>query len=84
MLRCSEVVRLYSTDEVHEAPRLQRVTVRIHLMMCRHCRRYVQELSAIGDAFRHMAFSTPDDPEQIEGLVRRILPDTREHGEPAE
>lgn len=75
MLRCNEVTKLYATDELHGASLRKRVAVRIHVMMCRSCQRYVQELSAIGDAVRRVARDAPEDPERLDVLVRRILPE---------
>lgn len=52
MLRCREVTRLHASDELASAPWRTRLGVRLHLMLCRHCRRYVRELARIGEAAR--------------------------------
>ena len=77
MLRCNEVTRLYSTEEIRQASLRKRMAVRIHLMMCRSCQRYVRELRVIGETVRHVARAAPEDPERIETLVRRVLPDSK-------
>lgn len=75
MLSCSEVTRLHASEEIRRAPWRERISVRLHLLMCRSCRRYVKELAAIGDATRHLTHMEQEDPEQIESLLRRVLDD---------
>lgn len=75
MLRCNEVTWLYSSGEVEAATIGNRMALRMHLMMCSFCRRYVHELTVIGDAVRRMTRSDPDSPERIHALVRRMLRD---------
>ena len=52
MLTCREVTRLVATEDLHIAPLRTHLSAWMHLAMCRHCRRYRQELQAIGDAAR--------------------------------
>lgn len=73
MLRCREVTRLYATDEIRSASWKTRIGVRVHLMLCRHCRRYVRELARIGDAVRSLVHDVADAPDQDDALVRRVL-----------
>lgn len=77
MLRCNEVTRLYSSDEVRHSSLRKRLAVRVHLMMCRSCRRYVKELEAIGDAIRRATLDAPEAPERLEALVRHVLPNSK-------
>ncbi len=73
MLRCNEVTRLVSSDEIRETSLRKRLGVRLHLMMCRSCRRYVRELAAIAEALRTRSRETREDPERIDAMVRRAL-----------
>ena len=52
MLTCREVTQLVGSDNVRVAPLRIRMAVRLHLAMCRHCRRYRRELQAIAVAAR--------------------------------
>ena len=52
MLNCKEVTRLIASDELADAVWLNRALVRLHLLMCRHCRGYAAQLRAIGAAAR--------------------------------
>lgn len=58
MLSCKDVTRLCASEDIRRAPFARRVAVRLHLLICRHCRRYARELSAIGAASRR-AFAMP-------------------------
>ena len=50
MIRCKEVATLLSTDEIAHQPVLRRAAVRVHLMMCRHCRRFARQLALLRQA----------------------------------
>lgn len=73
MLPCKEVTRLHASDEIRMAPLRTRLRVRMHLMLCRHCRRYVRELARIGAVARELIRSAADDPDRDEALIRRVL-----------
>ena len=75
MLRCNEVTRLYASEDIRRASLRKRLAVRIHLMMCRLCQRYVRELAAIADAARGLNQDVSEDGERTEALVRRVLSD---------
>jgi hypothetical protein len=71
MLSCREVTTLHATDGLEQAAWTKRMGVRVHLLMCKHCRRYVRELARIGAAVRALYAST--DEAREEALVRRVL-----------
>lgn len=73
MLSCREVTRLHASDEILSASWKTRVGVRVHLMLCRHCRRYLRELARIGAAVRDLLEDAAEDPDRNEALVRRVL-----------
>jgi anti-sigma factor ChrR (cupin superfamily) len=73
MLRCKEVTRLVASEAIRTAPSMTRIGVRVHLTLCRHCRRYVRELARIGAAVRHLYRDTPEQSERQEAMIRRIL-----------
>ena len=52
MPNCKEVTRLIASDELADASWSYRVLVRLHLLMCRHCRGYAAQLRAMGAAAR--------------------------------
>ena len=50
MIRCKEVATLLSTDQLASQPMWRRAGVRVHLMMCRHCRRFARQLARLQQA----------------------------------
>jgi len=46
MMACREVTELASQHLDGELPLGKRVAFRLHVMMCRHCRRYLRQLRA--------------------------------------
>jgi hypothetical protein len=72
MLTCREVARAIASDEVAEAAWRQRLAVRFHLLLCRHCRRYAFQLREIGRATRELVTSEPPDVATLERLERSI------------
>jgi hypothetical protein len=73
MLRCNEVTRLCASEDIRGAPWRTRIAVRLHLVMCRNCRRYVRELARIGAAARALLRDDADEVDQNEDLIRRVL-----------
>ena len=75
MLACKEVTRIVAAEELDEAGWKRRLAVRLHLLMCWHCRRYAAQLRAIGEAARSILGTRPEDQdsEAIERLERAIL-----------
>lgn len=74
MLRCREVVELLATDGWRTAPLRRRLSLRLHLMMCRHCRAYRRALRRLGDAARALYRTAAADREEVErllGIVRQ-------------
>ena len=73
MSSCQEVARKIGSDEFKEANEWQRLWVRLHLLMCRHCRRYAVQLQSIGETARNLWGPHTEDPSTLERLEREIL-----------
>ena len=71
MMTCKEVSTLVSMEQVDEAPLARRVGVWLHLMMCRHCRRFRRQLLRIGRITRLIADDFEREPTS--GFEGRIL-----------
>jgi len=72
MLKCRDVEEKIGSDEIRHAGLMERLAVRIHLAMCRHCRNYARQLRAIGNAARSVWKSSEQDPERLARLNERI------------
>ena len=73
MLCCQEVARQIASDELTEANLWQRLWVRLHLLMCRHCRRYALQLHSIDETARNLWGPHTEDPSTLERLERDII-----------
>ncbi len=72
MPSCKELSRLIASEELAGADWGRRLGVRFHLVMCRHCRGYVNQLGVIGKA-ACLHLGVEADPETLERLERVIL-----------
>lgn len=72
MLTCKDTARLLAEDALG-ASRMERLGVRMHLLMCRFCRRYSAQLRAMGEACRDHVNATADDPVTLARLEQSIL-----------
>lgn len=73
MMTCKEVSQTIASDELSAAGWRQRLAARLHLLMCRHCRRYARQMSQIGEAAREVFSDPPSEPESRERLRSAIL-----------
>ena len=73
MLTCKEVSRSIASDELASAGWRKRWSIKLHLTMCRYCRRYSRQIEAIGTAPRRIYGSMPSDPGARERLRNSIL-----------
>lgn len=74
MLKCREVSRIVATGEIEELPWMKRIEMRLHLMMCNHCREYLAQIFALGRGVRRI-FGLEEDAETLARLERKILAD---------
>ncbi len=73
MPNCKEIARLIASDELADAVWSDRALVRLHLLMCRHCRGYAAQIQAIGAAARDRWDSSVADRASFEKLQSSIL-----------
>ncbi len=73
MLTCKDVAKAIGQDELLTASWRRRLALRVHLLMCRHCRRYAAQIRAIGTAARRLFREQGEDPKALERLQERIL-----------
>jgi len=52
MYSCKEVTQMVSESLDHKLPLVQRIGIRIHLMMCKFCSRYRKQLLILREAMR--------------------------------
>jgi hypothetical protein len=78
MLSCKEVTRIVASGELAEAGWGRRSSVRLHHLMCRHCRRYACQMRDLGTAARSLwgpgRDENPEALERLEGAILRRHP----------
>lgn len=73
MPTCREVSRAVASGELERAGFWTRLGVRVHLLMCRQCRRYSKQLGAIGQTAREVFREAPADQASVDRLRETIL-----------
>ena len=71
MLKCKEVVE--KADALVDGMPLswrERLAMRLHLIMCHHCRRYIWQLNALVTSLPHEP--QPLDDEQTKRILKKI------------
>ena len=76
MSNCKEVTRLLASEALEGAPLSLRARVRVHLLFCRHCRRYAAQLHYIGASSRALWAVRHEDEEVLGQLEASILAQT--------
>jgi hypothetical protein len=66
------VTELVARDGLPAAGFLRRLGVRLHLLYCQACRRYVRQLRALGAAARRLAFEEGPEVARLAELERAI------------
>jgi len=72
MLRCKQVSAIVAGESLADAGPWVRLKVRLHIIMCRHCARYANQLRAIGATARER-LQPPEERSDFEDLQKRIL-----------
>jgi hypothetical protein len=73
MLNCRELTHLVATDALADAGWFTRLQFRLHLMICRNCRRYVTQMGILGDLARRLWGPGTADPVVLDRLEQKIL-----------
>jgi hypothetical protein len=70
---------MVARDEWKALPFWKRLEIRFHLMMCVHCRRYVEQIKTISEAARRsFAHDSERYQQEIAELEERIMRDFSE------
>jgi hypothetical protein len=59
MLTCRDVTELFTDYDERALPWRRRVAVRLHVLMCGACRRYLAQLRAVSVALRGLGVEPP-------------------------
>lgn len=73
MLSCQEVAKEIACDGLEGASWGRQLRVKLHLLLCHHCRRYARQLRAVGLTFRKLCEECEPDEEDLQRLEQSIL-----------
>ncbi len=73
MPTCKDVATAIGQDDLRTLPWWRGLALRLHLLMCPHCRRYAAQIRAIGTAARRLFQEHGEDPQTLERLQETIL-----------
>jgi len=77
MMTCKEVSHLVASSEDENLGLMRRMQLRLHLLMCHHCRNYLNQIRAIGKAARYLWHRPAKDKaglKEIEAKIMDLLP----------
>ncbi len=74
MISCRELTTAIASDELATASWRKRLSIRFHLMRCKHCRCYQRQVKALGGVIRQLAGKAQQpSPELEERIVQGCL-----------
>ena len=73
MPNCKQVSRAVAADAFETANWRRRLAIRLHLLMCGHCRRFSRQIRALGVAARRPSGEEPTDTDALDRLRESIL-----------
>jgi hypothetical protein len=79
MLKCRDLSKLVAADEIEDFGFMQRVELKFHLFMCKHCRNYVAQIRSIGKGARDLAAETGPDGKQLQRMEKKICDNICHH-----
>ena len=80
MLNCHDVSHLIASSESDELGFMKRLEIRLHLMMCRHCNRYAQQIKALGAGARRLVGAQEPTAAELRQLENEICDKICNHG----
>jgi hypothetical protein len=72
MLSCRDVTPLASDHLDHMLPFRQRVAIRLHRLMCVHCRRFARQLRTLVLSLSKRSRGIPVSDEFVERVLARL------------
>ncbi len=73
MQSCREVSYLIASDGLEHVGWPTRLQTRLHILFCKHCRRYAAQLATIGRIGREALSADAADPKTVQRLEESIM-----------
>lgn len=74
MINCRQTTEAIASDQLIDAGWRKRLSVRLHLAMCKHCRRYAKQMKTVGTVVRSLFGQDPPPRQKLEkDILERCL-----------
>ncbi len=80
MLKCQDVTQLIASSAAEELGFMKRLELRLHLLMCRHCHNYADQIKALGDGARRLMGGREPTRDELKHLENEICDKICSHG----
>ena len=80
MLSCKDITEKANSYIDQELPFFTRLKVKLHLQMCKHCQRYVDQLQLTIQALGKMRQDDKVSDDVVENVVRTMKESEQQHG----
>ena len=72
MMNCKEISRKVASSEMDQVSWMKRLSLKLHHLLCRHCRNYSHQISNVGQMAREWAGEI-SNPEEVERVKEEVL-----------
>ena len=80
MMKCRDISHMVAADTLGELGVFKRLELRLHVLMCTHCRRYLEQIRSLGRGARDLADRDPCPENRLEEIEEEILDRVRDDG----
>jgi hypothetical protein len=80
MLKCQDIAKIVATEGAGDLSLLRKMELRLHMMMCIHCRNYLRQIKALGEGARRLAAGAEPSTRELEELEQEICNRIINHG----
>lgn len=75
MMSCRQVTTLVASGALETAGWRTRLSVRLHHLMCHHCRRYARQIAAVSWAAGRLFRNEGTDLDELERKILESIPE---------
>ena len=72
MMKCKDISQLIAAGEAVDLGCLKRLELKVHLLICRHCRTYARQIRTLGTAARRLTGMSEPTEAQLQALEDQI------------
>ena len=79
MLKCRDISGLVASGTLEHVGWMKKLEIKLHLMMCGHCARYLAQIRAIGQGARFLIRGQEADAGQLRRMEQEVLNKVCDH-----